>query len=114
VALDKCNKKNGTIELSKAHKGDFYELYEGTKKDGTPALKKKLEAEIIFKPINLDVGDVVFFLNTCPHRSKKNKTKKMRRILYYTYSLAEYGSKYNKYFRDKNKSKNKLKALNNK
>ena len=23
IALDNCNKKNGTIELSKAHNGDF-------------------------------------------------------------------------------------------
>jgi hypothetical protein len=34
-----------------------------------------------------------------------------RRVLYYTYSLSKKGSKYNKYFEDKEKSKNSSKAL---
>ena len=114
IALDKCNKKNGTIEIANAHKGNFNKLLKNTKNDGTPAIKKEIVSKTSFNPINLDVGDVVFFSNTCPHRSKINNSKKMRRILYYTYSLAEYGSKYNEYFRDKYKSKNSFKALNNK
>ena len=54
---------------------------------------------------------MVIFSNTCPHRSKKNDTDKSRRIIYYTYSLAKNGSKYTKYFQDKEDSKNKSKAL---
>ena len=45
---------------------------------------------------------------------KKNKTNNDRRILYYTYSLKNNGSKYNEYFNDKQKSKNPFKALNSK
>ena len=114
IALDECSKENGSIELAKAHNGNFYDLFENTKKDGTPALTQKIELNTCFNLINLKIGDVVFFSNTCPHRSKKNKTNNDRRILYYTYSLKNNGSKYNEYFNDKQKSKNPFKALNSK
>ena len=32
------------------------------------------EKKLKFKVINLSYGDVVIFSNTCPHRSKKNKS----------------------------------------
>ena len=54
---------------------------------------------------------MVIFSNTCPHRSKQNDSAKSRRILYYTYSLAKNGSKYEIYFDDKANSKNISKAL---
>ena len=114
VALDKCDKENGALELAKFHKGTFDELLNNTKKDGTPALTKDKESSISFDLINLDVGDMVIFSNTCPHRSKQNDSQKSRRILYYTYSLAKNGSKYEIYFDDKAKSKNKSKALDDK
>ena len=97
IALDKCNGENGSIELAKAHKGNFNELLKNTKNDGTPALSEEVELKTSFKIINLNVGDIVFFSHTCPHRSKKNNTDRDRRILYYTYSLEKNGSKYNDY-----------------
>lgn len=111
VALDQCNKENGTIELAKAHKGSFNELLKNTKNDGSPAITKEIESNISFDLINLNVGDIVIFSNTCPHRSKKNNTSENRRVLYYTYSLSKNGSKYYEYFDDKEKSKNPSKAL---
>ena len=84
IALDKCNGENGSIELAKAHKGNFNELLKNTKNDGTPALSEEVELKTSFKIINLNVGDIVFFSHTCPHRSKKNNTDRDRRILYYT------------------------------
>lgn len=111
IALDKSNEKNGTLELAKAHKGNFDALLKNTKMDGTPALKENIEKSTLFELIDLEVGDMIIFSNTCPHRSKKNYTDKQRRILYYTYSLSKYGSKYKKYFTDKEKSKNPSKAL---
>lgn len=111
VALDVCNIDNGTIELSKFHDGNFEDLIKKTKKDGTPALDKQIEKNLHFEPINLNIGDMIVFSNKCPHRSKKNNTNLDRRILYYTYTLSEYGSKYDLYFKDKEKSKNPSKAL---
>jgi ectoine hydroxylase-related dioxygenase (phytanoyl-CoA dioxygenase family) len=113
IALDECNSNNGTIEISRAHKGDFYHLLDNTKKNGTPALKLDIENKTVFETINLDIGDVVFFSHTCPHRSKKNNSNKDRRILYYTYAKSNDENIYEKYFIDKETSKNPLKSLDN-
>ena len=111
VAIDECNKKNGALELAKSHNGNFNDLLQNTKQNGTPALTQEIESKTIFNLINLDIGDMVIFSNTCPHRSKKNDSDKSRRIIYYTYSLEKNGSKYDKYFEDKENSKNESKAL---
>ena len=111
VALDDCNEENGALELANSHSGNFNELLRNTKQNGTPALRKEVELKTSFKLINLDVGDIVVFSNTCPHRSKKNLSNNDRRIIYYTYSLEKNGSKYDEYFKDKEKSKNESKAL---
>ncbi len=114
VAIDNCDKENGALELAKSHKGNFDQLFENTKKDGTPALSDDVESKTEFKVIDLNIGDLIIFSNKCPHKSKKNDSKKTRRIIYYTYTLGENGSKYNEYFEDKKNSKNKSKALSEK
>lgn len=114
VALDKCSEQNGTIEIANFHNGSFEDLLKNTKKDGTPALTNEIEKKLSFEKIYLNIGDIVIFSNTCPHRSKKNLSSKNRRILYYTYSLKENGSKYEIYFNDKENSKNTSKALSEK
>ena len=114
VALDECNKRNGTIELSNFHKGSFEDLLKKTKMDGTPALNSKTLKKTKFNLVNLKEGDMVFFSNTCPHQSKQNNTKDSRRIIYYTYTKLKDKSKYLQYYRDKMRSKNKLKALEEK
>lgn len=111
VALDECNKKNGTIEIANKHLGTFNQLLKKTKNDGTPAIKPSVLKKIKFNNINLKAGDAVFFLNTCPHKSKKNMSNKNRRILYYTYTYHLNYNIYNKYYEDKKNSLNKLKAL---
>ena len=62
--------------------------------DGTPALANEIEAKTLFHTIDLNIGDLIVFSNTCPHRSKKNDSDQIRRIIYYTYTLSENGSKY--------------------
>ena len=114
IAFDKCNNKNGTVELAKSHKGNFDQLFENTKKDGTPALSIDVEAKTFFEPIDLEIGDVIIFSNSCPHRSRKNNSQEIRRIIYYTYTPSENGSKYKQYFDDKEDSKGKSKALSKK
>jgi len=106
IALDDCNIDNGTIEIADAHKGTYDELLLNTKQNGTPDLIKDVEDNIDFNPIELKPGDIVVFSNTCPHRSKKNRSSIDRRTLYYTYSLLEDGSFYDEYFKDKENSKN--------
>ena len=106
IALDKCNKKNGSIEISNWDNRSFDDLYKNTKKNGSPELSKKVERKLKFKHIALNPGDILFFSNKCPHRSKKNNSKSSRMILYYTYTKGKKNI-YNKYFKDKLNSKNK-------
>ena len=107
VAIDDCNNENGTIEIAKSHKGSFENLIKNTKNNGSPELLKKIEKKTLFKKLHLNAGDLVVFKNTCPHRSKKNKSKMNRRILYHTYLSEKFGNQYNNYFKDKELSKNK-------
>lgn len=107
VALDMCDKKNGTIEISKIHKDNFNNLLKNTKNNGTPDLLDEIEKKLTFEPILLNAGDIVVFSNQCPHRSKKNYSNSSRGTLYYTYTLAKFGSFYEKYFEDKKNSQNK-------
>ena len=106
IALDECNKKNGTIEISNYHQGSFGDLLKNTKMDGTPVLTKEVEDSLDFEYIELEPGDLVLFSNRCPHRSKKNSSNMNRRTLYYTYTKKNYGSFYEEYFKDKKKSNN--------
>ena len=106
VALDSCNSKNGTIEISNFQNQPFDKLFLNTKQNGTPDLLPEIEKKLKFKEIDLNVGDIVVFSNTCPHRSKKNKSNTDRKTLYYTYTPLKNGSMYEKYFQDKLRSKN--------
>ena len=111
VSLDKCDEKNGPLQISNVHKKSFDELLPKTLEDGTPNLKPDFEKKLKFELINLNAGDILIFDNRCPHRSNKNISNNMRRILYYTYSLSSAGSQYKKYFHDKKNSKNANKSL---
>lgn len=107
VAFDKCNSKNGTIEIAKSDDLPFEKLIKNTKQDGTPMIKKCYEKKLSFKKIYLDIGDMVIFKNTCAHRSDKNYSKSSRSVLYYTYNQKQKGNLYKKYFLDKKNSTNK-------
>ena len=111
VALDNCNKKNGALELAKEDKFSFDQLIKKTKKDGTQILLDTITKKKKFKKIILSKGDIVFFSNRCAHRSKKNLTKKMRRVLYYTYNPIKFGKNYSRYFKDKERSKSAHKSI---
>ena len=106
VAIDSCNTKNGTIEIAKIQNKNFNNLLLDTNQDGSPELLRSFEKKLKFEKINLEPGDVVFFSNKCPHRSKKNNSNKSRMILYYTYSNSNINS-YKRYFKDKDESLNK-------
>ena len=106
VAIDPMNENNGALEVSKEHKGSFVELLKNTKNNNTPDLKKSIEDAIDFEKIIIDSGDMVLFSNTCPHRSTRNNSSQDRRTIYYTYNPMEEGDNYEKYFLDKDQSKN--------
>ena len=46
VALDKCNRKNGALELAKKHNGGFNKLIKNTYNDGTPNIISSVEKNV--------------------------------------------------------------------
>jgi 2-aminoethylphosphonate dioxygenase len=106
VAIDPMNENNGALEVAKEHKGSFSELLKNTKNNNTPDLKKSIEDITIFEKIIINTGDMVLFSNTCPHRSTRNNSDQDRRTIYYTYNPKDEGNNYEKYFLDKEQSKN--------
>lgn len=97
VAIDRSNLRNGCIEVvPKKHK------------DGL--LGKKFK-EIPIKIVNSNkwikivqnTGDVIFFDGFVPHRSKKNLSKRKRRIIFVTYCTYVNGKIRQEYFKKKRK-----------
>ncbi len=110
VAIDNCNEENGTIELAKSENEPFHNLIKKTKSEEIAELLDEVEKEYSFEKIILNVGDLVVFKNTCPHKSSINNSNIPRRILYYTYLDEKFGNQYENYFLDKKLSKNKIKS----
>lgn len=104
VALDECNRENGTLQISNADFLDFEELIKKTKKNGTPFLDEDYASKLKFKRIDLFPGDLLFFSHLCPHKSDPNKSNKDRRILYYTYAESKNSNIYSEYYKDKDES----------
>jgi len=110
LAIDNCNVENGTIELAKSENESFHDLIKKTKNEEFAELLDKVEKRYFFEKIILNVGDLVIFKNTCPHKSSINNSDKPRRILYYTYLDEKFGNQYENYFFDKKVSKNTIKS----
>ena len=104
VALDECNRENGTLQISNADFLDFEELIKKTKKNGTPFLDEDYASKLKFKRIDLFPGDLLFFSHLCPHKSDTNKSNNDRRILYYTYAESKNTNIYSEYYKDKDES----------
>tara|TARA_B100000965_G_C19495168_1_gene714883 strand:+ start:65 stop:814 length:750 start_codon:yes stop_codon:yes gene_type:complete len=111
IALDPNTSENGRFEIAKMHNDNFEELLKNTKQDGTPHLLPEIENKCEFEKFDLDPGDLIVFSHKCPHRSSSNKSKNSRRIVIFTYTRESDGSFYDKYYEDKNSSKNKDKSL---
>ena len=97
IAIDKADKKNGCIEVvaGKHKKGLLGQKYNEIPYKKVSSFKWE---KIIQKP-----GDVIFFDGYTPHRSKNNKSKKKRRIIYITYCSYVNGKLRKQYFDKKRK-----------
>jgi 2-aminoethylphosphonate dioxygenase len=92
VSIDDSTMENGCLEIAAGrHKegllGEEWKPMEG---DG-----------VALVPVETEPGDVIFFDSFVPHGSAPNKTAAPRRILYLTYSRADYGDQRGRYFADK-------------
>ena len=96
VSIEKSTKINGCLEFDTSGKNKNYSIGKIFK-----PLKIKELNKPNFTSIELNTGDVVFFNQYIPHRSKPNKSNLNRTLLYITYNLKKDGNFRKKYFKEK-------------
>lgn len=64
-------------------------------------IAQQVEDDLNWVQLETEPGDVVFFTERLPHRSKTNRSDKSRRILYGVYNPLKEGDKREKYYADK-------------
>lgn len=95
VCIDPATIANGCLEV----------VYGSHKEGLLSEVWKELSPDVVNKlnwsPLELQVGDTVFFDSFVPHRSAPNKTNFSRRALYATYAIAAEGDFRERYYADK-------------
>jgi 2-aminoethylphosphonate dioxygenase len=96
IAVDPATRANGCLEVVDSLHGTGL-LPQAA--DGT--LAKEWVDEQVWKPIEMQPGDVLIFDSYLPHRSGSNRTDRPRRALYVTYNRVSAGSHRDAYFQRK-------------
>jgi 2-aminoethylphosphonate dioxygenase len=96
VPVDPATLENGCLEMSPGNhlRGILPQESNGT-------LSRKVEAELSWIPIYLELGDIVFFDSLIPHRSGVNNSKNSRRAYFITYNGKSEGDRRQDYFSEK-------------
>jgi hypothetical protein len=98
ICIDPSTRANGCLEVVfGAHKN-------GMLSDPWKELPFDVVQNLKFTPLELQVGDTVFFDSFVPHRSAPNTTNSARRALYATYAMASEGDFRERYYADKRQS----------
>jgi len=98
VTIDRATVENGCLEIAtNFHRQD---LIGGA---WTPLTDADL-AGVVFRSIEAEPGDAVFFDSFIPHKSAPNRSSAARRVLYYTYNKASAGNHLLQYYADKRAS----------
>ena len=98
VPVDQATLENGCLEMSPGnHKGPLPKEEDGT-------LCRKLEKQLNWEPLKLEIGDIVFFDSYIPHRSHKNVSDKSRRAFFITYNKSSEGDVRSRYYEEKRKA----------
>ena len=95
ISVDKTTIKNGCLEIVKNKHRD------GLLGNSKSAIPKNIVKKLKWQKITTKPGDLILFGAYTPHRSKKNKTNKPRRMMYLTYNAKKDGDLRKKYFKDK-------------
>ncbi|MFN3215524.1 MAG: phytanoyl-CoA dioxygenase family protein [Acidimicrobiales bacterium] len=69
--------------------------------DARGCIADDIVAELSWRPVELEPGDIVFFDSYAPHRSETNTSGHSRRTLYLTYNAATAGDLREQYYADK-------------
>jgi hypothetical protein len=96
VSIDRATRENGCLEVVDGFHGTGL-LPQA--KDGT--LDRAWADAQVWKPIETEPGDLLFFDSYVPHRSGPNRSDRPRRALYVTYNRRSDGDYRSEYFATK-------------
>ena len=113
IAIDDTTIENGCLQVADKQQteqlGKSFDEIVTKFEFGKPDVPNTIMKNIKMVPLETQKGDVIFFDWKCIHGSDRNNSDKPRRILYATYNPKSRGDNYEKYFEDKNSSKQSLK-----
>jgi len=98
ISIDKTTEKNGCLEIVRRQHEN------GLLGNNKSAIPKHIVNKFKWEKITTKPGDLILFGAYTPHRSKKNRTSKARKMMYLTYNSIKDGDLRKKYFRDKRKN----------
>ncbi|MEP4532907.1 MAG: phytanoyl-CoA dioxygenase family protein [Cyclobacteriaceae bacterium] len=105
ISVDSATKTNGCFEVVEPWTIDKLEILPMERPHAhAPTFSKiaqKVEDDLNWVQLETAPGDVIFFTERLPHRSKNNRSDKSRRILYGVYNPLKEGDKREKYYADK-------------
>lgn len=96
VSIDPSTRENGCLEIVKGHHKQGILAQEA---DGT--LRRDVVDSLLWEPIVMSPGDVLFFDSYLPHGSGANMSRSSRRALYVTYNRVSEGDRRDDYFAHK-------------
>lgn len=95
VPIDAATVDNGCLWFAPGHSEGAARL------DEKGRIHPEVVAELDWRPIEVEPGDLVYFDSYAPHRSETNTTDRSRRALYVTYNAASKGDFRQTYYDDK-------------
>ncbi|MCV9387239.1 phytanoyl-CoA dioxygenase family protein [Reichenbachiella ulvae] len=110
ISVDSATKSNGCFEVVEPWGIDNMNILPMEKPyphaPNFSKIAQSVEDQLNWVQLETQPGDVIFFTERLPHRSKTNTTNKARRILYGVYNPLKEGDKRAKYYSDKRQNIN--------
>lgn len=105
IGVDAATKSNGCFEVVESWPIDKLDILPMERPfvyfPNFSKIAQKVEDSLTWVSIETEPGDVIFFTERLPHRSKGNLSNERRRILYGVYNPIKEGDKREKYYQDK-------------
>lgn len=95
VPVDPMTVENGCLEFAALEEARLLPA------DDRGCIAAPALADLVFAPVALDPGDVLFFTSYAPHRSGPNRSRDPRRALYLTYNRARDGDLRARYYEER-------------
>jgi hypothetical protein len=102
IAIDAATVENGCLEVA-TNRPEVWQKRQTLPHTKKGSISPEIVAELEWKPLPLNRGDVVIFGSYIPHRSGPNLSTHPRRAIYITFNPLSQGDRHDQYYVDKRK-----------